>query len=139
MLSFHSEIQINASAERVWAILTDAAKWTEWNTTVTRIDGTIALGQKVTVYAKINPARAFPVKVTELTRPQRMVWTGGMPLGLFKGERVFTLNSQAGGTRFVMHEEFTGLMAQLITKSIPDLQPSFEEFGAALKQRAEAT
>ncbi len=36
-----------------------------------------------------------------------------------------------------MREEFTGLLAPLITKSIPDLQPAFDEFVHCLKTAAE--
>jgi len=36
-----------------------------------------------------------------------------------------------------MRNVFSGLMARLVTRSIPDLQPSFDEFAAALKKRAE--
>jgi hypothetical protein len=37
-----------------------------------------------------------------------------------------------------MEEVFDGLMAGVIGKSIPDLQPVFDEFAACLKARAEA-
>ena len=37
-----------------------------------------------------------------------------------------------------MTEEFTGLLAPLITKSIPDLQPLLTEFAACLKRACEA-
>lgn len=68
-----------------------------------------------------------------------MVWRGGMPLGfLFRGERTFTLVPTDGGVEFTMHEAFTGLFAPLITKSIPDLTPAFDEFAACLKRRAES-
>jgi hypothetical protein len=34
-----------------------------------------------------------------------MVWVGGMPLGLFKGTRTFTLApGQGGATQFTMRE-----------------------------------
>jgi hypothetical protein len=36
-----------------------------------------------------------------------------------------------------MREEFRGLLAPLITRSIPDLQPAFDTFAADLKRRAE--
>ena len=36
-----------------------------------------------------------------------------------------------------MTEVYSGLMAGMITKSIPDLQPSFDEFAVALKAEAE--
>ena len=138
MKSFSTSIKIQAAPEKIWAILTDASRWTEWNTTVDRIEGKIAPGEKVTVYVKINPGRGFPLKVREFVSPQRMVWADGMPLGLFKGERTYTLTKQTdGSTEFAMREEFTGLLSGMITKSIPDMQPAFEQFAACLKQRAE--
>lgn len=139
MKSFSTSIIINAPPERVWAILTDATGWTEWNTTINRLEGRIAPGEQVTVYTKLNPGRAFPAKVTEFVPGRRMVWSGGMPLGLFKGERTYTLTELPDRrTEFAMQEVFTGLMSPLITKSIPDLQPAFDEFAAALKKRAES-
>jgi hypothetical protein len=36
-----------------------------------------------------------------------------------------------------MQERFTGLLAPLIGRSIPDLQPSFDAFAADLKRWAE--
>lgn len=60
-----------------------------------------------------------------------------MPLGLFTGERQFNLTPTGDGTEFHMREEFTGLMSGLITKSIPDLQPSFEKFATGLQKLTE--
>jgi hypothetical protein len=136
--SFASSAVIRSSPEAIWAILTDARRWPEWNTTVDRVDGEIALGEKITVHTKISPGRAFPLKVREFVPGRRMVWSGGMPLGLFKGERVFTLSPRSDDSvEFAIREEFTGLLAPLITRSIPDLQPSFDQAVAALKDRAE--
>ena len=138
MKSFATSIVIDAPAQQVWALLTDLAAWPDWNTTVTRVEGAATAGSKVTVHTRSMPGRAFPVKVAELLPPARMVWTGGIPLGLFTGTRSYVLEPQAGGgTRFSMQEAFTGLMAPLITQSIPDLQPTFEEFAACLKTAAE--
>lgn len=138
MKSFSTSTVIRSSPETIWAILTNGAAWPEWNTTVDKVEGNIAPGEKIKVYAKVSPGRAFPLKVSEFIPGKRMVWSGGMPLGLFKGERTYTLTAQSGGVKFDMREEFSGLMAPLMTKSIPDLQPSFEEFAASLKRRAEA-
>lgn len=140
MKFFATSTTINASPETLWGLLTDGPNWPTWNPTVERVEGTIALGQKITVHAKIAPSRAFPVVVSELTPPQKMVWTGAMPLGLFTGQRTYLLSLQAdGSTLFSMREEFTGLLAPLFTRSIPDLQPAFEAFAAGLKQHAEQT
>lgn len=137
MKSFTVTTTIDAAPEAIWAILTDAPAYPSWNTTVSGVDGRIAPGETVTVHAKISPGRAFPVKVVAFDAPRRMVWSSGMPLGLFKGERVFELRPQPGGVAFSMREDYTGAMAGMITKSIPDLQPAFDEFAACLKARAE--
>jgi hypothetical protein len=138
MKAFSVTTRIRATPERIWALLTDAARYPAWNNTVSKIEGTIAPGQRITVHAKINPGRAFPVEVTEFTPARRMVWSGGMPLGLFRGARTYTLAEQGDGqVEFSMREEFTGLMAPLITRSIPDLQPAFDEFAMNLKRAAE--
>ena len=140
MKAFAVKISIRATPERVWALLTDAAGYTGWNNTVKKVDGKIALGERVAVHPKINPGRVFPVKVTEFESPRRMVWTGGMPLGLFKGERTFTVTPGSNReVEFSMREEYTGVLASLIGRSIPDLQPAFEEFASNLKRAAEAS
>jgi hypothetical protein len=43
------------------------------------------------VHSKISPGQAFRLTVREFVPARRMVWSGGVPLGLFKGKRVFTL------------------------------------------------
>jgi len=137
MRTFETETTISVTPEVVWELLTDAPGYTSWNSTVDRVEGRIAPGEKIKVQVKVNPGKAFPVRVTEFVPPERMVWSGGMPLGLFRGVRTFTLAPTGDGTRFSMREVYSGLLAPLIGRSIPDLQPAFDEFAAALKQRAE--
>ena len=67
-----------------------------------------------------------------------MTWTGGMPLGLFKGVRTYELDPAGDGVvHFKMREEYTGPMLPMIWRSIPDLGPSFQEFARSLKAAAE--
>jgi len=130
---------IDAAPTKVWAVLTDLHAWPRWNTTVPRVEGTIALGNAITVYTTSSPGRAFPVTVAALEPPGKMIWTGGLPLGLLVGQRTYTLSEHAPGqTTFSMKETFSGLLAPLLSKSIPDLQPLFEEFAACLKRASES-
>ena len=139
MKHFATAITIQARPETVWALLTAAAGYPQWNSTVEKIDGRIAAGEKVTVYAKVSPGRAFPLTVTAFVPPRSMVWVGGMPLGLFTGTRRFTLEPTADGkVAFAMEETYGGLLAPLIVRSIPNLQPAFDTFGSDLKRRAES-
>ena len=137
MPHFESTALIDARPEAIWAVLTDAPGYPQWDSGVVRVEGRIAPQEKIKVVSEVNPKRAFPVTVTEFAPAERMVWSGGMPLGLFKGRRTFTLAPEGGATRFTMREEFSGPMTPLIRRSMPDMQPSFEQFATGLKARAE--
>ena len=137
-MQYRVQNNIKASPEKIWALLTDAAAYPEWNSTVVRVEGNIVQGEKIKVFAKISPDRAFPVTVAQLEAPSKMVWQGGMPLGLFKGVRTFSLEAQDdGSTNVSMVENFSGLMVPLMAGSMPDLRPAFEGFAADLKTKAE--
>jgi uncharacterized protein YndB with AHSA1/START domain len=137
MRAYEATALIEATPEQVWPVLTNTAAWPEWDSGVTKADGRLALGEKLTITVKANPGRAFPVKVVQLSAPEQMVFRGGMPLGLFTGRRTYTLVPEGTGTRFTMREEYTGPLAGMIFKSIPDLGPSFRQFAEGLKHRAE--
>jgi hypothetical protein len=137
----HYEVtaDIRAPAETIWEIITDARRYPDWDSGVERIEGDIAAGEKIKVFSEMNPGRGFPVKVTEFEPAQRMTWTGGMPLGLFKGVRTFRLTpGPDSSTRFEMRERFSGPLLPLMRRSMPDFGPSFEQYGAGLKALAES-
>ena len=137
MTSYEVRCTMAASPAQVWARLTDARAIVDGGLGVLRLDGEIAPGATFTLWSSANPTRPFALRVTEFDRPGRMVWEGGMPLGLFKGVRVFTLTPRGAQTEFHMREDYSGLLAPLIVKSIPDLTPSFEQFAAGLRTLAE--
>lgn len=129
---------ITASPAAVWAILTDSSGYTTWDSGVTQVEGAIAPGAKIKVFSTVSPGRAFPVTVTTFEPERKMVWGSGMPLGLFKGERTFTLTPKGDGvTEFHMQEVFSGPLLPIFGRSIPDLTASFEQFADGLKARAE--
>lgn len=137
MKNFATSIAIHASAQTVWSLLTDAAGYPAWNSTIEKIEGQIARDEKITVHAKVV-RRAFPLTVTSFEPERGMAWSGGLPLGLFTGTRIFTLTqADDGSVTFAMHETFSGVLAGLIVRFIPDLQPTFDTFAADLKRRAE--
>jgi len=135
--SYQAEREIGASAEEVWALLTDARQLALGTLGITKIEGTIAAGGRIKLWSEMTPGRAFPLRIGVFEPPSRMTWEGGMPLGLFKGVRTFTVTPMAQGVRFRMEEVFTGLLAPLILKSVPDLGESFERFASGLKALAE--
>jgi hypothetical protein len=139
MKSYEVSETIDASPDEVWAVVEDIARYPDWDSGVERVEGRLAQGEKIKVHSEANPGRAFPVKVSELTPGRGMTWTGGMPLGLFKGVRTFTLAPDgAGATRFGVREEYTGPLLGMIWRTIPDLGPSFAKFAEGLKRHAES-
>jgi hypothetical protein len=120
---------ISSSPEAVWAVLTDGDSWPSWDSGVERVEGRIEPGEKITIRSEAAPGRAFPVKVTKYEPPARLQFSGGMPLGLFRGVRTFEVSSEGdGGTAFRVREEYSGPLLGLIWRSMPDLGPSFERF-----------
>ncbi len=137
MTSFEAHTDIDADPSTVWATLTDLARYPDWDSGVVSIDGDAALGARLRLVSEVDPTRTFKLRVAELSAPSVMVWTGGMPLGLFRGVRTDRLTPSAAGTRVHLREEFSGPMSGMITRSMPDLQPSFDQFVRGLKAEVE--
>lgn len=137
MKFYEASASIDASPETIWSILTDAPQLSRWDSGIERVEGRIAPGETIKVFSKVSPGRAFPVKVGQFVPGRTMVWSGGMPLGLFKGVRTFSLTPENGGTtRFHLREEYTGPLLGMMW-NMPDLAPSFRQFAGGLKQEAE--
>lgn len=139
-MEYSATTTIHAAPDTIWQILTHAPGYPEWDPSAIRIEGDIAPGEKITAYTKLSPDRAFPVKVTEFRPGEKMVWTGGMPLGLFKGVRSFILEPEGNGaTRFTVREVFSGPLLPIFGRTVPDMTQTFEEFVQGLKARAEGS
>jgi hypothetical protein len=126
---------IRAPAKRVWSLLTDAAGFPRWNSTVTSIEGTIALGRKLRIRVP-GQSRTFTPKVSRFEEGREMEWSDGMA-PMFKGVRVFTLTEKGDVTEFAMKETFSGIMLPMIKGSLPDFVPIFETYANDLKKEAE--
>jgi hypothetical protein len=128
---------IQASPERVWALLTDAAGFPRWNSTVTSIEGEIAEGRTLTLKVPSAKDRVFKPKVSNVQPGRGMTWSDGMA-PMFKGVRTFTLTPKGDGTtEFAMKEELSGIMLPMIRGSLPDFAPIFETYAEDLKRAAE--
>jgi len=136
-MSCEVSCKIHASAETIWALLTDAERFPQWNSTVTSIGGKIALGETLELRVPAAPKRVFKPKVTAFEANRSMVWSDGFA-PMFKGVRTYTLSpNDDGSVTFHMAEVFTGMMLPMIKGSLPDFAPSFEAYAKDLKRAAE--
>lgn len=124
-------LSINADAAIVWALLTKAADYKRWNSTITSLEGTIALGQTIKVKSTLDAKRTFKLRIRELESEKRMVWGGA------GGNRIYTLEKYGDGIIFSMTEKIGGLMFPMYAKMIPSFDESFEQFARDLKKEAE--
>jgi hypothetical protein len=140
MKEYSTTASIRGAREMVWAILTDGLGYADWNPEIIRVDGEMRLGQKIKAHVVLHGGKVQPVtvRVIELEPMRRMVWKGGMPLGLFTGLRTFTITPRNGGiVGFTMHVQFSGLVSGPIAKSLGDRQPDIDSFAAGLKRWVE--
>ena len=137
MEHYESNAAIDAPTGQVWDVLLAGDAYPSWRSGVSSVEGAIVDGGKITVHSEVAPGRAFPVKVEIDRAGGTMTWSGGMPLGLFRGVRTFSVRPDGVGTAFSMREEFSGPLLGMIWRRMPDLQPSFDQFTAGLKARAE--
>lgn len=139
MTRYGSEIHIDAPPEAVWAVLTDLARYPDWNPLFPRAEGTLATGERVAF--RIAPVgRTLSARVTELDAPRRLVWRAA-PLGawLMASEHVFDLApAPEGGTRLRNEESFTGLASGLLpSRLVARMEAAFRAHDEALKARVE--
>ncbi|MGY1644159.1 SRPBCC domain-containing protein [Geodermatophilus sp. SYSU D00703] len=138
MRSFEAATRIDASPAAVWDLLVDVGGWRDWDSGVDRVEGRVALGEQVTLYATMIRNRPFAVTVTEIRPQEVMRWRGGLPFGLAVIERTYHLDGQDdGGTVLTVREDHTGPLAAVLGRTTPDLNPSFRQFCEGLKARAE--
>ena len=130
------ETKIHAKPEDIWELLTDAKRFSRWNSTVNAIDGNIQEGEQICIHV-LGTNRTFKPKVSGVVANKSMVWSNGFA-PIFKGTRSFELRQGTNGsTEFIMAERFSGLMFALIKNKLPDFRPIFERYALDLKKEAE--
>ena len=137
-----TEIEINASAERVWSVLMDFSAYGRWNPFVRSIAGTPLVGERLNVFIQPPGSGGMNFRPTVLTlEPHREFrWKGKVMIpGLFDGEHFFRLEP-ASPDRVVFHhgELFSGLLVPFLRRSLdgPTTQ-GFIAMNQAIKQEAE--
>jgi hypothetical protein len=138
----HSEIEIGASAERVWGILTDFASYPRWNPFIRSIGGELEVGERLEVRLEPPDSRGITMRPTVLrVEPNRLMrWLGRLLVPrLFDGEHSLAIHLLGEDrVRFVQHEAFKGVLVPLVARTLDNTLRGFEEMNGALKERAEA-
>jgi hypothetical protein len=137
-----SQIDIDATPERVWQVLSDFGSYPQWNPFIIRAEGQAQPSSRLLMRMQPVGARGVTLRpmVVEATPGHRLRWLGKYGVrGIFDAEHCFTITVRdQGGVRLVQDENFTGVLVPLIARSLDrHTQPAFEAMNAALKHRAE--
>lgn len=137
-----TEIEIEASAERVWAVLVDFASYPDWNPFIRSVSGIPQPGARLQIAVQPSGGKVMrfsPVVLAARTNHE-LRWLGRVLFpGIFDGEHSFFIEPVGEGkVQFRQCERFSGILVGVLRASLDrDTKRGFEEMNQALKLRAE--
>ncbi len=143
MKQMSSEIEINATPEQVWQVLTDFSALPDWNPFIRSVEGDLNVGERLKVYIKASKGMGMSFRPTVLrAEPNRELrWIGRLLApGLMDGEHSFIIEPLGDNhVRFVQRESFTGVLVPFMSALgvFKNALIGFDEMNQALKRKAE--
>ncbi|MEX0762164.1 MAG: SRPBCC domain-containing protein [Dehalococcoidia bacterium] len=134
-----AEVDLEAPASRVWAILMDFDSYKEWNPFMIGVSGGVEKGASVRVTAVTPSGKQFRFEpqIVDVTPGKRFSWREGSS-GLFERVVVFEVDSlDVARSRFIHSAEFRGALVPFKSGAIRDLEAGYTTMNEALKARAE--
>ncbi|MFC1564928.1 SRPBCC family protein [candidate division KSB1 bacterium] len=138
----HSNIEINASCEKIWNILLDFNSYTEWNPFIKKINGEAKKGSRlnISIHLPESDPKEFKPVINVVWEKRQFSWLGrsGFPW-LFSGEHMFILEElDPDKTRFHQNEVFRGFGVRMVGDLLDQTQDCFRNMNQAIKERAES-
>jgi uncharacterized membrane protein len=137
--NFNTAVDINASPQRIWSVMSDLEHWHEWTrsiTSVKRLDsGPLAVGSKAVVtQPKLSPAE---FTVTALEEDKGFTWETRSPGAVVVADHRIDVTN--GGCRVTLSLKFSGLVGPSAAFMMRQTINEYLEMEAAgLKMRCEA-
>ena len=133
-------IDIAASPEEVWRVLTDLPAYKDWNPFLIEASGAVEVGSRLRIVMRPGSrTMTFSPTVLEVVPQQRLRWLGRLLVrGLFDGEHTLTLEALPDGAcRFTQSERFTGLLVPFFGSVLRATDQAFVRMNEALGARVE--
>ena len=138
MTFFSITVDIRATPQRVWAVLSDVEGWPDWTASVRRVErldaGPLAVGSR----ARIRQPKLLPAvwRITRIEKGSAFTWVTRSPGLLVTAHHV--VERAPDGSRVTLSIRFNGLLAPLVawlTRRLNNRYLALE--GAGLKRRSE--
>jgi len=139
----HTEIEINASANRVWEILVKFDEYPDWNPFIREISGELSEGSRLSV--SIQPVDSDPMDfqptLIKAEKNDELRWIGRVLVpGIFDGEHYFRIKKISEEKVNLIHgENFSGILVPLLWGRMESgTKQGFKAMNEALKNKVEA-
>jgi hypothetical protein len=139
-VQLRTEVEIAAAPERVWAVLRDFARYSDWNPFIKSIDGQVAVGALLHVIetAPDGSERGYRARLVKLEPETEIRWSEKTFVsGIFDAERFITLSARDGATRVVNAGDFSGWLVQYKGNALTQTARGLVGMNEALKRRVE--
>lgn len=138
MRTISAVVDIAATPQQVWAVLTDLDAYQDWKPFIQSASGQLIKGS--TLRLRMVPEHgALTMRPRSLAvQPGALRWIGRLIMpGIFDGTHQFALDDLGGRTRLTQCETFRGALVPFTGSAITRTESDFRPFNQALKQRAE--
>ena len=119
--SIETAVWIDRPPEDVWKILTATSSYGSWNPMICRLNGDLRVGNKIEFVEGPSPSDGIVSHPTVLVAKaaRELTWKGYVSIpGIFNGKHSFILEGTGSKTHCIQREQFSGLFAGRLTKSI---------------------
>ena len=131
-----THLTVSATAEDVWAALTDLASYNAWNPFITDAAGTVAVGERLdlTIQPPGGRAMTFRPWLTAVEDHRYLEWLGRLAMpGIFDGRHSFQLTPMGLSRTLVQQSEtFTGALMPFTGHLLARTQLGFVAMNEAL-------
>lgn len=139
--NLETEIIINASKEKVWAILSDFNNYKSWNPFIKDSQGEMKVGGKLLNTIYINEKKnVFNPTIIAVSKNKSFAWLGSVYFYyFFSGKHYFEIQEISENQVKLIHgEDFIGIMSSYVFKKInKNTQAGFKKMNEALKLECE--
>ena len=138
----HGSIEIDATPQQVWAVLTELDSYAEWNPFIIESSGNVKVGSTLrNTMHDVTGDRVFTPEVLIADPGRELRWIGRLwGWGFFDGEHSFVIDEVAPGrVRLTQSEVFRGILVPVLASSLhKNIQPQFAAMNKALAARVAA-
>lgn len=138
-----SEVEIQAPLSHVYGVLTDFARYEQWNPYLTDVQGELVVGGRLKVGLSLPEGNSYELE-TEVTRVSpgaelrwvARLWSAAFLLQL---EQSFALSEPSPGVTRVAHgQDFSGFLLRFAGSALTQAARGAVYMNQALKKRAES-